>query len=229
MKDPERWVMHKRIAPSSSNTANGATTTTEESKPSTSAAAQAQAQASTSAPSPTSAKGKKSKTSTKDQKGGSLRDRMTARAAMGIKTEGQSDDLRSGRPKIKFVISTSDGTRSGGRRKVRGGGDQDDDEFDYEEDFQDDEEGIAKIDDLADEDETKELEERIRKEMRGAERPDEIPDDAEEEDEEELTGTGKEVKKLVKKADQTGNYESDDEENPYASVCLQSLPITLVM
>jgi transcription initiation factor TFIIF subunit alpha len=45
-------------------------------------------------------------------------------------------------------------------RKVKreGGMDQDDDEFDYEEDFQDDEEGIAKIDDMADEQEVKELE-----------------------------------------------------------------------
>lgn len=45
-------------------------------------------------------------------------------------------------------------------RRGKGGGEQGDDEFDYEEDFQDDEEGIAKIDDMADEEETKELEVR---------------------------------------------------------------------
>lgn len=83
---------------------------------------------------------------------------MMARSAAGIKID-EDEDVR-GKAKMKTVISTNDGTgtRSGGRPKGRGGGDQDDDEFDYEEDFQDDEEGIAKIDDLADEEETKELE-----------------------------------------------------------------------
>lgn len=53
--------------------------------------------------------------------------------------------------------------------------------------------------------------------MRTAERPDEIPDEDQEEID-HLTGAGKEVKKLVKKSDKSGNYDSDDEENPYASV-----------
>lgn len=56
--------------------------------------------------------------------------------------------------------------------------------------------------------------------MRAAERPDEIPDDDDEAAEaERLNRTGKEIKKLVKKSDKTGAYESDDDvENPYASV-----------
>lgn len=48
-----------------------------------------------------------------------------------------------------------------GRSKGKGrenGQEMEDDEFDYEEDFQDDEEGVATVDDLADEQETKELE-----------------------------------------------------------------------
>ena len=53
--------------------------------------------------------------------------------------------------------------------------------------------------------------------MRAAERPDAIPDEPADEDADRLTG--KEIKKLVRKSDKTGVYESDDEDdNPYASV-----------
>lgn len=92
---------------------------------------------------------------------------MLDRSAVGTKPDpddGDLDDL--GRPRIRTVISSTSGGAGGGssrgRRgpRKRAGQDQDDDEFDYEEDFQDDEEGIAKIDDLADEDETRELEVR---------------------------------------------------------------------
>jgi len=65
--------------------------------------------------------------------------------------------------------------------------------------------------------------------MRAAERPDEIPDDVDGDEDDELTGTGREIKKLVKKTDKSGAYESDDEENPYASVSqmiMHSLPET---
>ncbi|GAA5901873.1 uncharacterized protein JCM6883_000423 [Sporobolomyces salmoneus] len=204
-KETERWVMHKRVAPPPSAIAS--TSTSGDSTP----------QASTSAaPARKNAKLSANRGGG-GANGGNLRDRMMARSAAGIKID-EDEDVR-GKAKMKTVISTNDGTgtRSGGRPKGRGGGDQDDDEFDYEEDFQDDEEGIAKIDDLADEEETKELEERIRKEMRAAERPDEIPDDVDEDEHEDLTGTGREIKKLVKKTDKSGAYESDDEENPYAS------------
>ncbi|GAA5963755.1 hypothetical protein JCM3765_006840 [Sporobolomyces pararoseus] len=207
-KETERWVMHKRVAPPAGASSAASTSGDSTPQPSTST--------STSAPSRPNSKGAKSSSARGGSGGGNLRDRMIARSAAGIKID-EDDDVR-GKPKIKTVISTNDGgTRSGGRAKGRGGGDQDDDEFDYEEDFQDDEEGIAKIDDLADEDETKELEERIRKEMRGAERPDEIPDNVDGDEDEELTGTGREIKKLVKKTDKSGAYDSDEEENPYAS------------
>lgn len=65
------------------------------------------------------------------------------------------------------------------------------------------------------------LQKRIRREMRAVERPDAIPDEPadEDEDRDRLTGTGKEIKKLVRKSDKTGVYESDDDDdNPYASV-----------
>ncbi|GAA5884993.1 hypothetical protein JCM6882_007185 [Rhodosporidiobolus microsporus] len=141
----------------------------------------------------------------------SLRSRMVANAAAGTRADGDdSAGDEGGRSKIKTVVA------AGGKGNAAGQH-QDDDEFDYEEDFQDDEEGIAKIDDLADEEEAKELEERIRREQRAAERGEQIPDEDEEEIE-QLTGTGKEIKKLMKKSDKTGAYDSDDdEENPYAS------------
>lgn len=46
-------------------------------------------------------------------------------------------------------------------------------------------------------------------------------DDDDEEEEFTLTATGQEIKKLVKKGDKEGAYESDgdDFDNPYASVC----------
>jgi len=67
--------------------------------------------------------------------------------------------------------------------------------------------------------------------MRAVERPDEIPDDDEvdalEGEGDRLNRTGKEIKKLVKKSDKTGNYESDDDvENPYASVRPSSLTLS---
>lgn len=99
---------------------------------------------------------------------------MLERSTVGTKPDpddggGDLDDFD--RPRIRTVISSTSGGGGGaaggsggvggrGGPKRRGGQDQDDDEFDYEEDFQDDEEGIAKIDDLADEEETRELEVR---------------------------------------------------------------------
>jgi transcription initiation factor TFIIF subunit alpha len=79
---------------------------------------------------------------------------MMAKSAVGTRVDNTEANER-GRSKIKTVVSAG-----GAGKKKRGGQDQDDDEFDYEEDFQDDEEGIAKIDDLADEAEAKELEVR---------------------------------------------------------------------
>lgn len=154
-----------------------------------------------------------------------------------------------------------------GARVKSEGQEQGDDEFDYDEEFQDDEEGIAKIDDLADEQETKELEvrvgrcwrpnlareadpshfifvmpplhtrlrsaptsivivyynnaplpvdhniqERIKKEMRAANRYEGVPEDDDDDEEwEQLTNTGKDVKKLVRKNDRTGAYDSDND------------------
>ncbi|KAK4046410.1 transcription factor IIF subunit tfg1 [Microbotryomycetes sp. JL201] len=120
---------------------------------------------------------------------------------------------RANQPKMTTVVKSG----AAGAKTGKGGRDQEqeDDEFDYEEDFQDDEEGVAKIDDLADEEDTKELEERIKKEMRAANRYEGQPevDEDEHEDDQELTGTGKEVKRLVRKSDRTGAYDSDEDDD----------------
>lgn len=104
-------------------------------------------------------------------------------------------------------------------------------EFDFEEDFQDDEEGIGQVGDEAIEDvDTRELEERIKREMRAANKVGDLAiesADEEEEVETELTRAGKRVKKLLVKRGRKGKPEEeeddlddvddDDTRNPYAS------------
>ncbi len=92
------------------------------------------------------------------------------------------------------------------------------DELDFEEDFADDDERMEMLDrDAFEDEETRELEQRLREEMRRAE-----ADGAEEEEPEEnrmLTGTGKQMKKMMKLLGQRDGNEAydSDEENPYAS------------
>ena len=85
--------------------------------------------------------------------------------------------------------------------------------MEYESDFADDDEGGAM--DAMDDDEAKELEERIKKEYRAAERADEPSED--EEDLKQLSGAGKDMKKLFKRLDKGAAEDSDKEENPYQS------------
>lgn len=128
--------------------------------------------------------------------------------------------------KFRTVVSAQAAGQSDSRRRESGRGEQSEDEFDFEEDFQDDEEGIARVDDLADEEAVKELEGRMRKEMRGANGV--VRGEEEEEAEEregrrgkELGVGGKETKKLVRKIERGGRRSESDEDrevNPYASV-----------
>ncbi|KAI0638211.1 hypothetical protein C8Q77DRAFT_1089942 [Trametes polyzona] len=93
------------------------------------------------------------------------------------------------------------------------------DELDFEETFADDEEKME-VDDKED-DEAKELEERLKKEYKNANKLREgYIDESDEEDDEaaKLTGAGKNLAKTLKKLDKDGAYDdSDDEKNPYAS------------
>ncbi|SCV72546.1 BQ2448_4083 [Microbotryum intermedium] len=147
-----------------------------------------------------------------------IRSRLLDRSELsGRRAGSEYRSAAAGRPKLKSVDTGSRVENDDDElyRRKRGdegrGQEQDDDEFDYDEEFQDDEEGVAKIDDLADEQETKELDERIRKEMRAVERAASEPE--EDDDDEQLTATGKDLKRLVKKQDQDGLYGSDDDDD----------------
>jgi transcription initiation factor TFIIF subunit alpha len=114
--------------------------------------------------------------------------------------------------KTKFERDDEFGSSTKARDKELGR-DGDPDEMEYESDFADDDEGGAM--DAMDEEEAKELEERIKREYRAAERADEPSD--EEEDANQLSGVGKDMKKLFKRLDKGAAEESDKEENPYQS------------
>jgi transcription initiation factor TFIIF subunit alpha len=84
---------------------------------------------------------------------------------LSIDRKAAAAERTTGRPKMRTVVTASrqgdDDDELRGRSKGKSRDkdqEMEDDEFEYEEDFQDDEEGVATIDDLADEQETKELE-----------------------------------------------------------------------
>ncbi|KNE94382.1 hypothetical protein PSTG_12282 [Puccinia striiformis f. sp. tritici PST-78] len=113
-------------------------------------------------------------------------------------------------------------------RKPNFGQDGDFDEVDYDEQFDDDEEGAGNLNDEAmEEDELKELAEKMKREMLAAGKAGD--DEREKEDvdmvkddlfgeREDLTKEGKAVKKLLMRKGEDNVYDSDDEvRNPYAS------------
>ncbi|KAM0746973.1 hypothetical protein T439DRAFT_383608 [Meredithblackwellia eburnea MCA 4105] len=193
-----RWMMHKRTnaAAGKSSSAPGSGTATPVQQPSGSS---------------------KGKQTASNDSAASVRSRMLDKSALsGRRNVGEAGGGGGALKKLRSVFKDSTGgygdDELGRRRRKSGGGEQGDDEFEFEEDFQDDEEGVAKIDDMADEQETKELEERIKREMRAAKPFEEVADmDDDDEDENELTNTGKAVKKLVRKLDKTQSYDSDDD------------------
>jgi len=92
-------------------------------------------------------------------------------------------------------------------------------ELDFEEDWADDEERMEG-DNALDEEEAKELEDKVKREMAKAERSSDDEDEEENEDD-QVNGTKKQLKKMMKALGKaTGNdaYESDEDKNPYLSV-----------
>ncbi|KAH9936959.1 hypothetical protein B0H21DRAFT_894160 [Amylocystis lapponica] len=119
-----------------------------------------------------------------------------------------------------FGDDDDDDEGGGRKRKMERqlGAEGDMDELDFEEGFADDEEKMEP-DDQEDE-EAKELEERLKREYKTANKQREgYIDESDEEDEEiQLTGAGKNLQKTLKKLEKDGGYDdSDDEKNPYAS------------
>ncbi|KAF8165344.1 hypothetical protein B0H34DRAFT_648173 [Crassisporium funariophilum] len=102
------------------------------------------------------------------------------------------------------------------RREKELGGEGDMDEQDYEADFADDEE---KMDMDDNDEEAKEVEERLKKEYKSANKQRDAGVD-ESDDEEEQPGTSKQAKaiqKLIRNREGNDAYESDEEKNPYAT------------
>ncbi|KAH8118694.1 hypothetical protein DFH11DRAFT_1503243 [Phellopilus nigrolimitatus] len=116
-----------------------------------------------------------------------------------------------------FEEDDEDGMQDRRRRERERGGDGDMDEMEYEEDFADDEEKMQP--DGMDDEETKEIEERLKREYRNANKTREsyIDESEEEDDIDNLTGAGKDMKKLVRKIEKNAAYDSDEDKNPYAS------------
>ncbi|KAH9482649.1 Transcription initiation factor IIF subunit alpha [Psilocybe cubensis] len=134
-----------------------------------------------------------------------------------------SQSLGPGGRKLKVVDSGmdhlfddgEDGDGSQRRRKRELGEDGDLDEQVFEEDFADDDEKME-VDE--DDEEAKELEERLKKEYKNANKTREAGVDESDDDEE--TGPTKQQKamqKLIRKQEGNDAYDSEDEQNPYFS------------
>ncbi|KAJ1974613.1 transcription factor IIF subunit tfg1 [Dimargaris cristalligena] len=119
----------------------------------------------------------------------------------------------------------SDGEGPGGGNRRGGGGNRSDgDEIDFEEDFQDDEEGGGELEVM--DDETKEAKEREKGRLQKFSAVT-VNDDEDQEDEfedvdnadtsDKLDENGKELKNLVRDLEKNKAYESDQEDDPYAS------------
>ncbi|KAG6817409.1 hypothetical protein H0H87_009054 [Tephrocybe sp. NHM501043] len=138
-----------------------------------------------------------------------------------VHSSGQS--LGPGGRKLKTVDSGMNGlfdddddADAKRRREKEMGGEGDMDEQVYEEDFADDEEHIEAD---ADDEEAKELEERLKREYKAANKQREAGVD-ESDDDEPLPGMTKGAKamqKLIRNREGNDAYDSDEEENPYAS------------
>lgn len=167
------------------------------------------------------------------------------------------NSMPSSRP--RGLVAVSGGSRGSSRRGFGGGDDDDEgafhrrgddeggtyDELDYQEDFADDEERMGGEAELAEDNDAREMEERLKREMakagvsaqdeneQGGAHMDDKPDDDLFGDEgsrrgrrgredDQLTGSGRQMKKIMTAlAKREGGlfeeYESDDEVNPYAS------------
>jgi len=136
--EDQRWVMRKRVVTANAGAGTGSGSAT---------------------PNPPGAAGKGKGRAPEPQ---SIRERLLANSDKVARLAAAPETARRAGNRMRLVNKGAGGGNGDdelrGRRGRGGGDEQGDDEFDYEEDFQDDEEGIATIDDLADEAETKELE-----------------------------------------------------------------------
>ncbi|KAJ7068276.1 transcription initiation factor [Mycena amicta] len=114
-----------------------------------------------------------------------------------------------------FGDDDEDGGGAKRRREKEYGGDGDLDEVVYEEDFADDDEKIGLE---AEDEETKDIEERLKKEYKSANK--QRDGHVDESDDEDMPGMSKQAKamqKLIRTREGNDAYDSDEEKNPYAS------------
>ncbi|KAJ7179166.1 transcription initiation factor [Mycena filopes] len=101
------------------------------------------------------------------------------------------------------------------RREKEYGGEGDMDEIVFEEDFADDDE---KVELEAEDEETKDIEERLKKEYKSANKQrDGHIDESDDEDTPGMSKQAKAMQKLIRSREGNDAYDSDDEKNPYAS------------
>ncbi|CAL1700613.1 unnamed protein product [Somion occarium] len=117
------------------------------------------------------------------------------------------------------LFGDEDDEESGDRKRKLSkelGAEGDLDELDFEDEFADDEE---KVEGEVEDEEAKEAEERLKRQYKTANKLREsyIDESEEEEEEPKLSMAGKDVQKLMRKLEKNLAYESDEEENPYAS------------
>ncbi|KAK7061721.1 transcription initiation factor IIF subunit alpha, partial [Favolaschia claudopus] len=147
--------------------------------------------------------------------------RALAGSSSLVHISGQS--LGPGGRKLKAVDSGMNGLfgdddddASAKRRREKEYGEEGDmDEIVYEADFADDEE---KVDLDAEDEEMKDIEERIKKEYKTANKQrDGHIDESDDEDTPGMTKQAKAMQKLIRSRENNEAYDSDDDKNPYAS------------
>lgn len=133
-------------------------------------------------------------------------------------TSTRSDNYSEYEPQRQYRMKT---TSSNQRVNVKA--EEQEEELDFNEDFADDEEQHALVDD---EEDNKELEERIKKEMLSANAIGEADPEAENEADQaakaKLDKEGRRVQRFLEKLEKNNMYESDSDSNPYESSSSES-------
>ncbi|CDS14299.1 hypothetical protein LRAMOSA06469 [Lichtheimia ramosa] len=135
--------------------------------------------------------------------------------------DAESQSQGSQGVKSRFKKTDHGDTFGGGSDDEGGSGrrdrhDSDIDDLDFDDVFQDDEEGGGEHE-MEDED-TRESKERLKRETKGyAPGADEEAVETMDDDSNRLTSEGKQIRKLVRTLEKNGAYESDEDRDPYAS------------
>ncbi|KAI9484739.1 hypothetical protein BDB00DRAFT_853846 [Zychaea mexicana] len=126
-----------------------------------------------------------------------------------------ADDEDEAKVSTKVKRRASDDEDESGRQKSRH--DSDIDDLDFDDVFQDDEEGGAEHE--AEDEDVKDSKERLKRETKGYTLGGEDDDDDQQDTEDlnKLTSEGKQMKKLVRNLEKNRAYDSDEEGDPYAS------------